>query len=341
MRTAFTLSLVMLVSYWGYTDEPTASSDPSQTELTSQRGVMLKMQDGSMIAGELQIDAFTIETEFGSLKVPIDRLVSITPGLDSNETLRSQLEQSIRDLGSEEYKTREQAHKKLVEFGASIVKILEPFLQSENAEVKRHVAEIVQEIQEQIDSSDEEVSSPSSFLIRKDTLATGEFTVVGRVRPSTFDLKTKYGPLTVALGDVVFLDSSSSKRGMQTRKSLTVPGQNLVQRTYKSSGIRVEAGDTISVTADGSIIMSPWGAQSSGPEGMPNLGWYIPSQIANGALVARIGDKAQPFKVGSNATFVAKNGGILQFAVAVMNEYSNEGYAYPGEYRIKIKVTPK
>jgi hypothetical protein len=45
--------------------------------------------------------------------------------------------------------------------------------------------------------------------------------------------------------------------------------------------------------------------------------------------------------VGRSTTFVAKATGVLQFAVGMPPEYSNEGYQFPGEYKLKIKVDPK
>ncbi len=126
------------------------------------------------------------------------------------------------------------------------------------------------------------------------------------------------------------------------RKSVQVPGDNLVQRSFKNSGIKVEAGDKITLKADGSIIMSPWGGeQTSSPEGGANFGWYIPNQIYGGALVAKIGDKGAVFKVGSKHSFVAKSSGTLQFAVAMQHQYSQQGYSYPGNYNVRVTVEGK
>jgi len=126
------------------------------------------------------------------------------------------------------------------------------------------------------------------------------------------------------------------------RKTVSVDGTNLAQRTFKNTGIRVQAGDKISLKADGSIVMSPWGSNASaGPDGAPNYGWYVPNQIPGGSLIARIGDKGSVFKVGRQSNFVAKSSGVLQLAIGMQNEYANEGYAYPGQYTVKLRVDPK
>ena len=132
---------------------------------------------------------------------------------------------------------------------------------------------------------------------------------------------------------------------MESRKWLKIKeceGTNIAQRGFKSTGVRVEAGDKIVLRADGNVIMSPWGSNAAtGPDGAPNYGWYIPNQIPGGALVARIGDKGTVFKVGRQSTFVAKSSGVLQLAIGIQPEYANEGYQYPGQYSVKLKIDPK
>jgi len=88
--------------------------------------------------------------------------------------------------------------------------------------------------------------------------------------------------------------------------------------------------------------MSPWGNnQSSGPDGAPNYGWYVPNQIPGGSLVARVGEKGTVFKVGRQSNFVAKNAGVLQLAIGMQAEFANEGYQFPGQYSVKIKIDPQ
>ena len=147
--------------------------------------------------------------------------------------------------------------------------------------------------------------------------------------------------LTVQLADVQKGERETNARE-SLRKSVTVEGTNIAQRSFKSSGVRVQAGDKITFRADGNMIMSPWGSNAAtGPDGAQNYGWYVPNQIPGGALVARIGDKGQVFKVGRQLTMVAKSSGVLQLAFGVQAEYANEGYNSPGQYNVKLKIEPK
>jgi hypothetical protein len=226
--------------------------------------------------------------------------------------------------------------------GLKVQNILQGYRNDENMERKRHIGEILKEFEELLSQQDEEEADAADRpLIAKDTVVTEDFTIVGKISPAEFTVASKYGPLLVNLADLKRAERPRSVREA-IRKSVQVPGDSLVQRSFKNSGIKVEAGDKITLKADGSIVMSPWGGdQSSGPDGGANFGWYVPNQIYGGALVAKIGDKGQVFKVGSKHTFVAKTSGVLQFAIAMQHQYSQQGYSYPGNYNVKVTVEGK
>jgi hypothetical protein len=301
--------------------------------------IMLYLQDGSVITGEMAINEISVATEFGTLEVPLDKIRSISPGLSSSPELAAKVNGLIEALGGDDYKAREQAHKDLSAMGLKVHKLLEQYRNDENTERKRHIGEIMKEFEELLSQQDEEDGAMlDKPLIAQDTIVTDDFTIVGKISPGEFKVTSKYGPLSVQLAD---LKRAERPRNIKEaiRKSVQVPGDNLVQRSFKNSGIKVEAGDKISIRADGSVVMSPWGSdQSSGPDGAANYGWYIPNQIYGGALVAKIGDKGTVFKVGSKSTFVAKTSGTLQFGVAMQHQYAQQGYSYPGNYNVKVTV---
>lgn len=324
-------------------DEPTVDVPRAATVKYGPKYLKLHLFDGSVITGDLSIGEITVETEFGKLVVPIEKIRSFSPGLDSFPELSAQIVEQIKKLGSDDYKTREQAHKDLSVMGVKIRRELEKFAADDNAEIKRHVGEILKEFEESAEeqSDDDEGAPTEQAWIRQDTVVTTDFTVVGKVTPTEFKVESKYGPLNVKLADVRKGEREVSAKEA-FRKNVTVQGENLAQRTYKSTGIRVQTGDRITFKAEGSIVMSPWGSNaSSGPDGAPNYGWYIPNQIAGGTLVGRIGDKGAVFKVGRQMTMVAKSSGVIQLAIGMQGDYSGDGYQFPGEYRVKLKIDPK
>ncbi len=324
------------------TEEPAVDVPRTPAVQLGPKHIRLHLFDGSVISGDLSVSEITVDTSFGKLVVPIDKIRNFTPGLDSNPKQVEHLQGLINNLGSDDYKTREQAHKDLVAMGSKVRKELDQHVNSDNAEVKRHVTEIIKELEAAAEEAgDDEESTAEQPWIRLDTVVTTDFTVVGKVSPPEFTIESKYGPLNVKLADVKMAARDTVTKE-SLRKTVTVDGSNIAQRSFKNSGIRVEAGDKITVRADGNMIMSPWGSNAAtGPDGAPNYGWYVPNQIPGGSLVARIGDKGQVFKVGRQSTFVAKNSGVLQLAIGIQAEYANEGYQYPGQYSVKLRIDPR
>lgn len=327
-------------------DKPEAGGDvseivPRAVPPINPRQIRLHLMDGSVIAGELSVDQITVQTAFGDLTVPVAKIVRFNPGLDSYPELSAQVLGQIERLGSDDYAAREQAHKDLLGWGLKVRKELERFSTDANTERKRHVSEILKEMDELEQDQDEFDEQADRPWIRQDSIVTTEFTIVGRIAQDSFKITSKYGPLAVNLSDVQMADRALGHKAA-VQKSLSVEGTNLVQRSFKSSGIRVEKGDEVTVRADGQVVMSPWGTDHlSTPDGGQTYGWYLPNEIPGGALVARIGSKGKVFKVGSRSKFTATSAGVIEFAVAMQPDYAGEGYNFPGEYKVRIKVQPK
>lgn len=322
-------------------DSPPAPRRPAPPPL-DPRYVRLHLLDGSVIAGNLSITALPVDTPFGKLSVPIASIRSFVPGLKSHPQLMAEVEKLIEDLGSDDFKTREAAHRELSQRGRTIRRMLESRSDDGSAERRRHLQQLVRELEEQaeVGGDDESATRPLEW-IADDTIETQQFTMVGTITTKEFQIESKYGPLTVKLADVVRGEREVAGRDAY-RKVVQVLGNNLVQRGFKATGIRVEAGDRITFKASGQVMMTPWGGgQVSTPDGSPQYGWLVPNEIPGGSLVAKIGENGKVQKVGSRATIVAKSSGILHLAMAMAAEYSQEGYQFPGQYEVTVKVEPQ
>ena len=56
--------------------------------------------EGSVVSGTLSVEAITVKTAFGTLQVPVEHVVSFTPGLDSHPQLQKRIGRLIQQLGS-------------------------------------------------------------------------------------------------------------------------------------------------------------------------------------------------------------------------------------------------
>lgn len=328
-------------------EETTAAEEEAESPRpapppVNPRVVRFHLVDGSMISGELTIDQISVATEFGELVVPIPALNSFTPGLGSYPQVAEEIHGLIEQLGSDDYQTREQAKKDLGRMGLKVRRQLEAKKNDENAERKRHVEQLLKDLENLAEEQAALVEAGDGEAVAEwiddDTIVTSKFSAIGRISPQDFVIKSKYGPLNVKLSDIRKMDREQAGQEPVVRR-VEVSGTNLAQLSYKETGIRVEAGDKVTITADGQLVMSPWGNNmSSGPEGGQNYGWYIPNKIAGGALIGKIGNSNEEFKIGSRSSFTAKRSGMLKLAIAMQAQYAQQGYNFPGQYNVRIKV---
>jgi hypothetical protein len=328
-------------------DEPATPAPPAPPEnraAESPRGpraLRLHLMEGSVVSGKLSIDVITVETPFGKLDVPVANIVSFTPGLDSHPEERKRIGRLIQQLGSNAAAEREAAQRALTDLGAQVQTELHRFTADEDVERKTRVQKILAELEEAEGDDGDGESAAARPWVAQDTVETNLFTVVGRISPQMFTVETQFGPLQVSIRDIRRGERESDQKP-EIRKTISVTGANLVQLNMLSSGVRINRGDKVSLTADGKLMMSPWGNNAfSGPEGSEQFQWYIPNQIPGGALVARIGASGKFFKVGSKNSFTATRSGVLQLGIAMNPQFATADYTYPGEYSVKVRVSPR
>lgn len=315
-------------------EEPVVTvSKPAKPRNPSE--VVFHLMDGSVIAGELTVEDVTVNTEFGELKIPVKRLAGFKPGLNSNPELLQRIESLVEQLGGNDYQARQAAHRELASMGIKLQKELERFDDGGNAERKKHLAEIragIEQLAEQADDFAEETEDP---WIRGDSIKTPDFTIVGSIQEKSFEIKSRYGMLNIRLQDIAYVDRPSGSAGETTAK-VVVSGNSFIQSDPKSTGIKVNKGDTIKITAEGQITLTPWGNNYvATPDGNQQSGKFR-NKIDNGALTAKIGN-SDFILVGSRKTFVAKHSGVLKLGTAMIDNYTN-GYNYPGEFKVRVKV---
>lgn len=321
-----------------------ANSSPPAGEAATDKPlpadfIKLYLMDGSVIAGRLSMKEIGVETEFGNLSVPVESIKSLTPGLQSHPALAKQVSGLIADLGSGNYNDREKAQQALIKMGPSVRSELERYQSDNDVERRNRVKAILTEfdqLADDFDAVDETDAAPS--MRQGDTIVTTAFTIVGKIVPQSFAIKSPYGELNVKLADIRKGERASDEEE-DIRKSFTVDGSHLATRGALNTGIRIQRGDTVTVSADGTITMTPWGNNAiTTPDGAQNYGWFIPGQIPSGALVGKIGNDSFT-KFGSKTTFTAARSGVLQLAIGMQASHAQN--QFPGKYNVKVRVQRK
>ncbi len=301
--------------------------------------ITLYLMDGTVIPGRLSMKEIAVETQFGNLSVPVASIKSLTPGLQSHPQLAKEVSGLIADLGSGNYNDREKAQQTLIKMGSSIRGELERHQSDSDVERRNRVKAILTEfdaLAEQFEMEDSPDALP--LLQQRDTIETTEFTIVGKIVPQSFAVKSPYGDLNVKLADIRKGERDLHKEE-DLRRTFTVDASHLTSRGPLSTNIRVGRGDVVTITADGTLTMTPWGNNAvTTPDGAQNYGWFIPGQIPTGALVGKIGGDNFT-KFGSKTTFTAERSGVLQLAIGMQADYAQN--QFPGQYSVKVRVQRK
>ncbi len=320
-------------------DEPeidTASLKKEAPEV-DDRFLRFEMWDGTIVSGIVSIAAIDIETEFGGLQIPIDRLVDFHPGLVSLPELRAKVDGLVEKLGDREFKTREGAHRDLVTMGPMLIGMFSDLNDGGDAERKKHLKKIKEEVMAMVDD-DEGPSAGSDSITRGDRVKTPDFSIVGKLVQQEFQVKSKIGDLRIQLSDIKRADRGMAVKSQSLRKTVAVSGSTFFQKKPLNTKIRVAKGDRITITASGIVQWTNW-SQSASPDGLPNQGNW--NGISNGALAARIGTDGSVVGVGSDNSFKAERSGILYLGIAMPDNYvKNSGYRWTGKFKAKVKVDP-
>ncbi len=321
-------------------EEPAISTETLKTDepKIDDRFLRFQMWDGTVVSGIVSIAAIDIETEFGSLQIPIERLVDFRPGLVSLPELQTKVDGLVEKLGDREFKTRESAHRELVAMGPMLANMLSSLDDGGDAERKKHLVKIKEEIEAMLEEEDGEDSVNPDMISRGDRVQTPDFSIVGKLVQQEFEVKSKIGDLRIQLSDVKRADRGIVMKSQSLRKTLSVAGTTFFQKKPLSTKIRVSKGDRISITATGIVQWTNW-SQTASPDGLPNQGNW--NGISNGALAARIGSDGSVIGVGSDNTFKAERSGVLYLGIAMPDNYvNNKGYRWTGKFKAKIKVAP-
>jgi len=297
------------------------------------------LMDDSIVSGRLAQDELVVETKYGKLTVPIDALVGLIPGMSSHPALEKNLDQLIRDLGNDDFSTRELAQKTLLGMGLVARKSLLRHKSDPDPERRKRVEFLLTSLDEEDEEDDDSPDEPQKELIDLDTVETADFKIVGKIVSQSFTIQSSYGPLQVKLSDIRRAERKS-EGPEQIRRKFTINGSNLTPIGFHDTKVHLDRGDRVVISAQGTLTMTPWGGRAiSTPEGAPNFGWYIANQIPNGALCAKIGTRGTVFKVGSSYRFTAEHGGVLYLAIGIQNNFANQ--QFPGQYNVKLKVDRK
>lgn len=319
-------------------DVPEDDVPPSPPAEELPEGTMrFHLMDGSILTGTLAVDSLPVDTEFGRLVVPIDSIKSFEPGLNAHPQLADRIDTLISQLGSPNAAQRDRAQADLISFGPGLIDELQRHADDPDDERKLRVATVLEELYGMMDDPMGFEEAPAPSLARMDHVVTDGFTIAGSIAVDTFVIESKFGQLTVGLGDIQSAGIVTSAVP-DIRRTVEVVATDMTRVSEKNTGIRLNRGDRVIIRAEGQITMTPWGNGAiATPDGCAQSGNFA-GNILMGALVGRVGDNGSDMLIGSSSTFTAERAGTLYLSFALQPNWGRQ--QFPGKFTVRIRIVP-
>ena len=153
----------------------------SQEETDDARRLLVPLGDGSIVTGRFATDVVKVNALFSSLAVPVDNIVSFSPGLDSRPDYAAHIYGLVEGLGAEDAVARDAAETTLAALGPPVLHLLESYLDDTDPERKLRVEQVIGAVRESADDDGPACGGASDVIRKGDTIVTTEFTIVGEI----------------------------------------------------------------------------------------------------------------------------------------------------------------
>jgi hypothetical protein len=323
-------------------------TDAQETKKSTRESTEVDVQfaNGSTVRMVLADIPIEIQTPYGKLAIPAKDLKRIEFGVHLPDGTDKQIEQAIGQLGSADFRSRENAQATLIKLGPMAFPTLLDASKNTDLELAKRAQAIIAKLQHDLPAKDLRVQV-------NDTIVTPTFTVVGRIQTSSIKAKADY------FGQVQ-LDLVQLRTLRSTEAPLEVTVQ--VDAKYASRGshewlatdFAIDSRMKIQVSASGQIDLWPQngngGAFISTPRGNTENGGMVmigggaggPGgggfanrlRVAPGTLIGKVGDTGAPFVIGENWEGTPGREGKLFLQVAP-SPWSND---LSGAYQVKISI---
>lgn len=347
MRFALRAVLVIGFGCWvgaGYGAEKEAEGPPEFEVI---------MADGSTFRVMPKDTSLVVETKYGKLTIPYGEIRKLELGFRYPAGVEAKVTAAAGNLGSEVYRTREDAEKDLLKFGHFAVPALKRAAGSSDAEVARRAEALLAKLKLKL--------PPEKFDAKEyDVIGTNDFTFRGKIESATVTVRTRYfGETALPLAEV----QQARSVGKSADTTVTVAADKYAKRggtAWLDSGVDVSANAGLEVTATGQVDLWPQepgrymcepqggggvgqpgfpgggGAQVQIPGGAVVNGMFRPKVVPAGALLGRVGPTGEVFVLGAKYTqSKAPATGRLYLMIAP-SHWGNDDCT--GEYKVTIKT---
>ncbi|MCI0380075.1 MAG: hypothetical protein L0215_21030 [Gemmataceae bacterium] len=286
----------------------------------------VRFVDGSLVRMTILQDDLEVMTKYGKLTIPIREIRRIDFGLHLPDGVGQHIDQSIKQLGSEAYRDRDEAVKHLVHYGPLAYPFLQRAARNPDPEVAQRASGLMKRITEKTPAENLRVKED-------DYIQTVEFPVTGRIVHATLKAHSAhFGELSLKLSDLRTLfvrgNSADSELVVDASKYGSAPDQ------WFDTGVIVDPSQRLLIVCEGQVDLWPQGPGQymASPKGYTTAGKG--GNFMAGSLVGRVGENGKAFLIGERYEGAPGEEGKLYLHI-VPSPWNN---ASTGSYRVRISM---
>lgn len=303
--------LLVAVTSVGLVSTLHAQEEPKKPTRPTELVVDVKLIDDSVIKLTLLEGQVEYMTPHGKLVIPVADIRKIELGLRIPDDVASQIQAALAELGSTQFRKREEAM-------ALLLKQREKSFPSLKLAAKSSDAEVAKRAEELLEKLEATVPQARLSLPEHDVIHTDQSKIAGKIMVPTLRARSfTFGDLPLKLADVVAVSMSGFKDKEELAQALPDPGS---LTAYQQPA---HIGKTYSFRVTGAGGGSLWGTEM----------YTLDSTLAAAAVhmgVLKVG------QVGNVKVTIL--GPSVGFVGSTQNGLTSSNYAnYPGAYRIHLR----
>ena len=335
------IAAVVLALGWAasFAQPPKAKIDPKDAPKvdTKADGAVFELRtlDDTTMKVTLLDPSLALNTKYGKLIIPAAEVRRLEFGFRYPDGLEEKINKAVGELGSPDFRTREDAEQALASTGHFAIPALRRAVKGDDPEAVRRAQAVLKLLEGKLGEGKTELRD-------YDVVETAEFTAKGRLEVGVLKVRTKYfGDATVKLTDIKsFRSAGSASQGEYQLDAAKYAKLN--HSEWMETSIEVTSGQQLEVTASGRVDQWPQGPGQYmvGPEGQGGGGFRpgFPGGAAVGTpgqVVGRIGTNGTQFAIGASFKGKATDSGKLYLRIGP----SAWNCDSTGTYKIVVNVS--
>jgi hypothetical protein len=287
----------------------------------------VRLHDGSLVRMTIVQDSVDVLTKYGKLTIPMREIRRLEFGHHLPEGVEPQIQQAIKQLGDDNFKTRDNASKQLEGLGPMAYPALQKVaVVRSDLEVAKRASLVLKRI-------DDTAPAEQLKFKHEDTIQTVEFTITGRIVSPAIKVRSEtFGEFDLKLSQLRSLHQRTQSGDVE----MTVDSAQFGNTAdlWLDTGVMMDANLRLTIRADGQVDLWPPGPGQylATPKGCSTAGKG--GVYMAGSLIARIGENGKTFFVGENydGTPGAEGKVYLQVVPGPWNNGSS------GSYKVRLRT---